>query len=76
MPISSVYTYSKSRWGFGWNENGGGLFPNGNEQSPDVAGGIGLSFGGSVRYSAGDYIGCCQINSGINRSARVEIYIR
>lgn len=69
---------SKCRWGFGWNENGGGLFPNGNEVSPDVAGGIGLSYLGSVNYSSGDYYGCCATNNfvGLNRSARVEIYIR
>jgi len=66
---------SFQRWGFGWNENGGGLFPNGNEQSADVAGGIGFEFRG-LRYSAGDRIECCQDSSGINRSARVEIYTR
>lgn len=69
--------YSKSRWGFGWNENGGGLFPGGNESSPDVAGGIGLQYSpASVYYSAGDLINCCSSTAGINRSARVEIYIR
>lgn len=69
---------SKSRWGFGWNENGGGLFPAGNESSPDVAGGIGLSYLGSIYYSAGDYYGCCSYNGvvALNRSARVEIYVR
>jgi hypothetical protein len=61
------------RWGFGWNENGGGLYPNGDEASNDVTGGIGMNIGS---YSAGDYIGCCQNYYGINRSARVEIYIR
>jgi len=61
------------RWGFGWNENGGNLFPNGNMGSDDVRGGIGMS---SSYYSAGDHIGCCANVSGINRSARVEIYIR
>lgn len=68
---------SKSRWGFGWNENGGGLYPNGNEVSPDVAGGIGLTYMTNAYYSAGDYISCCPNGyNGINRSARVEIYIR
>ncbi len=69
---------SKCRWGFGWNENGGGLYPNGNEASPDVAGGIGLSYLTNAYYSAGDYYGCCATNNviGLNRSARVEIYIR
>jgi hypothetical protein len=63
----------KSRWGFGWNENGGGLFPYGNMGSDDVTGGIGTD---STSYSAGDVIGCCQNRTGFNRSARVEIYIR
>ena len=61
------------RWGFGWNENGGGLFPNGDMGSDDIRGGIGMS---SSYFSAGDNIGCCQTVTGINRSARVEIYIR
>ena len=59
-----------TRWGFGWNENGGGLYPNGVTGSDDVWGGIGTN------YSAGDYISCCQDTTGINRSARVELYIR
>jgi len=62
-----------NRWGFGWNENGGGLYPNGNQASNDVFGGIGMAAGS---FSAGDYISCCQNFTGINRSARVEIYIR
>lgn len=70
------WTDNKSaRWGFGWNENGGGLYPNGAEGSDDVGGGIGLN-AGSQNYSAGDYIGCCNDTTGINRSARVEVYIR
>ena len=72
--------WARTRWGFGWNENGGGLFPNGDMGSDDVYGGIGLkssSWGnGSNGYSAGDVITCCQDSNGINRSARVEIYIR
>jgi hypothetical protein len=66
---------AKVRWGFGWNENGGGLYPNGDQGSNDVSGGIGMgtSYG---NYSAGDRINCCQNSTGINRSARVEIYIR
>ncbi len=63
------------RWGFGWNENGGGLYPSGNQDSNDVSGGIGMG-GGFGNYSAGDKINCCQNSTGINRSARVEIYIR
>lgn len=64
---------ARTRWGFGWNENGGGLFPNGNMDSDDVSGGIGMAWGS---YSAGDYISCCQNVTGINRTARVELYIR
>ena len=43
--------------------------------SNDVGGGIGMDaqFGS---YSAGDMINCCQDTTGINRSARVEVYIR
>lgn len=69
---------SNVRWGFGWNENGGGLYPNGVEGSNDVSGGIGMSgvFTTGVNYSAGDQISCCQNGTGINRSARVEIYVR
>ena len=39
----------------------------------DVSGGIGIARGS---YSAGDIIGCCQVQTGINRTARVEVYIR
>jgi hypothetical protein len=68
---------AKARWGFGWNENGGGLFPSGNEASNDVTGGIGLAYTASTQlYSAGDYIACCADTTGINRQARVEIYVR
>ena len=66
-------TTPKTRWGFGWNENGGGLFPAGNMGSDDVMAGIGIL---RNSYSAGDVIACCQNKTGINRSARVEIYIR
>lgn len=62
------------RWGFGWNENGGGLYPNGAMGSDDVSGGIGM--GGFGNYSAGDWINCCNDTTGINRSARVEVYVR
>jgi len=58
---------AKVRWGFGWN----------NEADPysnDVSGGIGMGAFGS--YSAGDTISCCADTTGINRSARVEIYVR
>ena len=66
---------AKVRWGFGWNENSAGLFPLGDQGSNDVSGGIGMgtSYG---NYSAGDKINCCQNTTGINRAARVEVYIR
>ena len=56
----------KVRWGLAWNNE----FDWG---SNDAGGGIGMAAGS---YSAGDYIGCCQDQTGINRTARVEIYIR
>jgi hypothetical protein len=65
-----------TRWGFGYNENGGGLFPSGNEGSPDISGGIGVNSDRLSNYSAGDYVSCCQTVTGINRQARVEIYVR
>jgi hypothetical protein len=72
----------KCRWGFGWNENGEGLYSTpaslasgGATGSNDVWGGIGMDSGGG-NYSAGDVISCCNDTTGINRSARVEIYIR
>jgi hypothetical protein len=70
------------RWGFGWNENGEGLYTSPStlaigpyRGSDDVSGGIGMDsrYG---NYSGGDMIGCCQDTTGINRSARVEVYIR
>ena len=70
---------ARSRWGFGWNENGGGLYPSGNMDSDDASGGIGLEGiqqNTTLKYSAGDVIGCCTDSTGINRSARVEMYGR
>ena len=70
---------TRTRWGFGWNENGGGLFPAGNMDSDDVFGGIGtwgVQQQTTYHYSAGDGVGCCENTKGVNRSARVEIYIR
>jgi hypothetical protein len=67
--------WGRTRWGFGWNENGGGLFPNGNMGSDDVSGGIGM-MPNFQSYSAGDRINCCQNVTGFNRSARVEVYVR
>jgi len=75
-------TSARMRWGFGWNENGEGqytspstLFTGGAIGSDDVSGGLGMdsSFG---NYSAGDRVNCCQNQTGINRSARVELYVR
>lgn len=79
---NTTYTgrsFMKVRWGFGWNENGEGLFPsnaNGYAGSNDVSGGIGMDTDGGAGYSAGDRIACCNDTAGINRSARVEIYVR
>jgi hypothetical protein len=67
--------WGRTRWGFGWNENGGGLYPNGDMGSDDVSGGIGMT-GSFGSYSAGDRINCCQNVTGFNRSARVEMYVR
>jgi hypothetical protein len=73
--------FARVRWGFGWNENGDGLYPSVNNVAPgsnDVSGGIGMhtSFGATGGFSAGDWINCCQDTTGINRNARVEIYVR
>lgn len=75
---SNASSTASVRWGFGWNENGGGLYPNGEATSNDVSGGIGMSglFTTNINYSAGDQLSCCANSTGINRSARVEIYIR
>jgi|11BtaG_2_1085332.scaffolds.fasta_scaffold03899_2 hypothetical protein len=59
---------SSVRWGFGWNNET-------TEGSNDVGGGVGLSTRWDS-FSAGDHINCCQDTLGINRSARVEIYVR
>ena len=67
----TVLNAARVRWGFAWNNEG-------DWNSNDVAGGIGMSGTTSytVSYSGGDFIGCCQDQTGINRSARVEMYIR
>ena len=57
----------EARWGFSWN----------NETSPgsnDVDSGIGL--GSRPLYSCGDYVTCCQTYLGLNRSMRMEIFVR
>lgn len=61
----------KVRWGFAWNNETDWI-------TNDVIGGIGqyTNWGSLVSYSAGDQIGCCQDQTGINRSARVEMYVR
>ena len=65
LNFTSNSTY-RVRWGLAWNnENEWG--------SNDVGGGIGMA---AASYSAGDYIGCCQDQTGISRSARVEMYVR
>lgn len=57
------------RFGFQWNENA----PD-DATSQDVAGGIGVS--GLANFSAGDQINCCQSYTGVNRTMRVEMYVR
>lgn len=70
------YSNARVRWGFAWNNEVNDL------NSNDVSGGIGMggaNIGGkavSFQYSAGDYIGCCNDTTGINRTARVEMYVR
>jgi len=69
------------RWGFGWNENSEGYWPSNNVAyigTNDVTGGIGLNYAGTpgTTASAGDYYNCCQNVTGLNRSMRVEMYIR
>ena len=75
-PNPTYGSTAKVRWGFGWNENGEGLYPSNNVTyigTNDVSGGIGMTWGS---YSAGDYINCCQDSTGLNRSMRTEVYIR
>jgi hypothetical protein len=77
QPHPQYSSQARCRWGFGWNENGEGLFPSnstGPVGSNDISNGIGLGWSGG--RSAGDFIGCCNDTTGINRSARVEIYVR
>ena len=65
---------NRARFGFGWNENtGGASYPTADENSNDVSGGIGLD---RVNWSAGDYIGCCQNQSGLNRQMKFELYVK
>lgn len=71
----STANNNRARFGFGWNENGGGdgNYPTANQDSNDVSGGIGLD---RVGWSAGDYIGCCQNKTGVNRQMKFELYIK
>lgn len=79
-PDWNGFSNARVRWGFGWNENGEGLFPSDYNEfigSNDVTGGIGLDDNfANTGYSAGDHIVCCEDSVGINRSARVEVYVR
>jgi hypothetical protein len=59
----------RQRWGFSWNENAVD-----DPTSQDVAGGIGVS--GLASFSAGDQINCCQSYAGVNRTMRLELYVR
>ncbi len=54
-----------ARWGSRYNNEA-------DWNSDDVSNGIGLKIG----YSAGDYVGCCAVGTGMNRTARVEVYGR
>lgn len=83
--FSSYNAGNTARWGFGNNENSEGtwnqttvaatlLASGGAPGSNDVFGGIGV--GGTLVASAGDKISCCQDSSGINRTSRVEVYVR
>jgi len=59
---------SRVRWGFAWNNET-------DQGSNDVSGGLGMdaAYG---NFSAGDRSNCCHRFLGINRSARVEVYVR
>jgi hypothetical protein len=62
----TTFAPTKVRWGFAWNNET-------HQLNNDVSGGIGMA---SSSYSAGDIVTCCESYVGINRSARVEIYVR
>ncbi len=63
--LNQMYGLRHARWGFGWNNETDWI-------SNDSTGGIGLN---NPTYSAGDFGGHSD-QTGINRSARVEIYVR
>lgn len=54
------------RYGFAWNNEN-------DESSNDVSGGIGMN---RIDASAGDVIGCCQTYTGVQRTMRMELYVR
>lgn len=62
----NLNTANAARWGFGWNNEA-------DHGSNDVESGIGLARSGN---SAGDHIYCCQSTTGVNRSARMEIWVK
>lgn len=64
----SGYANAKVRWGFAWNNEA-------DQVTNDVSGGLGMS-SNYGNYSAGDYDWSSSSNHGINRSTRVELYIR
>lgn len=71
----------RTRWGFGWNENGDGLFPSVNSYAigtNDVAAGIGISAPSWTAYkaTAADKVMCCTDTLGLSRSMRMEMYCR
>jgi hypothetical protein len=66
---STACAGKQTRWGMVYNENSPGDFG-----SADVCGGIGLGTN-TGNMSSGDFYGCCG-NIGINRGARVEMYVR
>jgi hypothetical protein len=57
------------RWGVAFNNDADWL-------SNDVMGGIGIGAYGGTNFSAGDVYECCGSAIGINRQARVEMYVR
>ena len=54
------------RYGFAWNNET-------DEASNDVSGGIGMN---RLDASTGDVIGCCQTYTGVQRTMRMELYVR
>ena len=62
----STGTSDKARFGFGFNNET-------DQNSNDVRGGIGLN---NPAWSAGDNIGCCQSQTGVNRQLKFEMYVR